>query len=222
MLHFWKINYAQMVMYGPLVLAVKLSILLMLARFFAPFRKMVSFIYAFSWFLVAYTIAATIAKICICKPISTFWLGIDVTHGKCLKQLEIFLTDTIVSVISDLMILMLPVALVRMLSMSFKKKLRVIMVLAAGGLACIASIVRLVWVIAYINSPDKTWSIKRIELLTNAEVAVGIICACLPAITVLASRVHSYTHERFPRFEQKLLSISSATKSSSGTRKAQA
>ena len=208
-------------MYSPMVLAIKLSILLMLIRFFAPFRKMVIFIYAFIGFLVAYTIAATISKICICMPISTFWLGIDVTHGKCLVELDIFLTDTIISVISDLMILMLPVALVGMLKMPFKKKLKITIILAAGGLACIATIVRLVWVIVYRTSEDSTWSIKRIDLLTNIEITIGICCACLPAIGVLGSRVKRYTHERLPTLEKKLMKLSSATTSSRGTGEAQ-
>lgn len=204
-----------------MVLAIKLSILLMLIRLFAPFRKMVIFIYAFIGFLVAYTIAATISKICICMPISTFWLGKGVTHGKCLVQLDIFLTDTVISMVSDLMILMLPVALVSMLKMPFKKKLKVTMILAAGGLACIATIVRLVWVIHYRMSPDLTWSIKRIDLLTNIEITIGICCACLPAIWHLATRANRCTFERFLSLEKRLLSMSSGTNSSRGTREAQ-
>lgn len=207
-------------MNNAIILAVKLSILLMLVRFFAPFRKMVILIYAFIGFLVAYAIAVTIAKICICMPISTFWLGIDVTHGKCLVELNLFLTDSIISVISDLMILMLPVALGSMLKMPFKKKLKIMIILAAGGLACIATIVRLVWVIIYRTSADSTWIIKRIDLLTNIEITIGICCACLPAIGVLGSRVKRYTHERFPTLEKKLLNPSSATTSSRGTREA--
>lgn len=204
----FQTNYAQMVMYGPMILAVKLSILFMLARFFAPYRNWIIFIYIFSALLTAYTIAATIAKICICQPISTFWYGIDVTHGRCLRQLEIFLTDTIISVVSDLMILILPMVLISKLNMSFKKKLRVTLVLAAGGLVCVVTIIRLVWVVVYQNSTDKTWSIKRIDLVTNAEIAVGIICACLPAVAILTAHVSKFVRTRFG------LSVSSLSNSS--------
>jgi hypothetical protein len=186
-----------MVMYGPLILAVKLSILFMLARFFAPYQKWVIFIYAFSVLLTAYTIAAAIAKICICQPIGTFWYGIDVTHGRCLRQLEIVLTDTIVSVVSDMMILILPMVLISKLNISFKKKLRVTLVLTAGGLVCVVTIIRLVWVVIYQNSADKTWSITRIDLLANAEIAVGIICACLPPVAILVAHVSKFVRTRF-------------------------
>jgi hypothetical protein len=114
-----------MVIYSPLVFAIKLSILFVIVRIFAPYRKVVIFIYVFLSVLLAYTIAATIAKICICTPIDSFWLGTDVTHGHCLKQLEIFLTDSVISMVSDMTILILPLTLIWGLQMSKTKKLRV-------------------------------------------------------------------------------------------------
>ncbi|KAH8800447.1 hypothetical protein F5884DRAFT_810418 [Xylogone sp. PMI_703] len=194
---FYKTNYAQMVLYGPMILMVKLSILFMLARFFDPYYKWVIFIYVFSALLTAYTIAATVSKICICQPISTFWYGVDVTHGRCLQQLEIFLTDTVVSVVSDIIILILPTALISKVNMAFKKKVRVALILAAGGLVCVVTIVRLVWVVIYRNSADKTWTIKRIDVVTNAEIAVGIICACLPSVAILVARVNKFVSARY-------------------------
>lgn len=186
-----------MVLYGPLILAVKLSLLWMLARFFEPYRRWVTFIYVFSGVLGAYTIAATTAKICICQPIDTFWYGVDVTHGRCLQQLEIFLTDTTVSVVSDLMILVLPVALISKLNMPIRKKVKVTCVLAAGGLACVVTVVRLAWVVVYRDSTDKTWTLKRIELLAEPEIAVGIICSCLPAIAILPAQLLRYIRGRY-------------------------
>jgi hypothetical protein len=185
-----------MVIYGPLILAVKLSILWMLARFFDPYQRWVTFIYVFSGVLAAYTIAATIAKVCICQPIDTFWYGLDVTHGRCLRQLEIFLTDTVVSVVSDLIILILPIVLISKLNMSIKKKVKVTCVLAAGGLVCLVTVIRLAWVVVYRDSTDKTWTIKRIDMIAEAEIAVGIICACLPAVAILPAQVVRYIRGR--------------------------
>lgn len=154
-----------MIIYSPLVFAIKLSILFIIIRIFVPYRKIIIFIYTLLSILLCYTIAVTIAKICICMPIDTFWLGTNVTHGHCLKQLDIFLTDTIISIISDLTILILPLIIIWRLKMSKRKKLRVLTVLAAGGLACVTTVVRLVWVIQYQNSTDRTYVIKRIDIL---------------------------------------------------------
>jgi hypothetical protein len=148
-----------------MVLFVKSSILFMLARFFAPFKKWVIFTYAFIGFLVAFTITMIIVKINICSPISTFWLGINVTHGKCLKQLEMFLVDTSVSMISDLVLLILPMFLIGMLRMPFTRKVRVMCILAAGGLACVSTIVRFAWLVVYHNSQDQTYVLAQLNLL---------------------------------------------------------
>jgi hypothetical protein len=154
-----------MVIYGPLVFAIKLSILFIIVRIFAPYRKVVIFIYVFLSVLLAYTIAATIAKICICMPIDSFWLGTGVTHGRCLQQLEIFLTDSVISIVSDMTILVLPLTLIWSVQISMAKKLRVLIVLAAGGLACVTTVVRLILIIQYRDSTDHTYVIKRIDLL---------------------------------------------------------
>ena len=154
-----------MVIYGPLLFAIKLSILFIVVRIFAPYRKVTTFIYVFLSVLLAYTTAAAIAKICICMPIDSFWLGTGVTHGRCLKHLEIVLTDTIISIVSDITILILPLTLIWSLQISKTEKLRVLIILAAGGLACVTSVVRLVWVIQYQDSTDHTYVITRIDLL---------------------------------------------------------
>lgn len=191
-----------MVMYSPLALAVKVSILFILVRIFAPYRKVVVFIYVFLSVLLAYTIAATIAKICICMPIGSFWLGTDVTHGHCLKELEIFLTDGVVSMVSDLAILILPLTVIWRLQLSMKKKLRVMAILAAGGMVCVATIVRLIWIIQYRDSIDQTYALKRIDLCGSAEIAIGIICACLPALATFTRHIR----DKPSRSEHELIS----------------
>ena len=188
-LHSCKISYIINILYGPLILTVKLSILFMIARIFAPYRKAVRFIYIFSAVLGAYTISTFIVKIRICNPIRAFWLGTKATNGKCISIFKLFLADTTFSVITDLVIFALPVILISVLHLSLMKKLRVIVILAAGGLVCIVTIVRLVWVIIYQDSLDLTWTASRTDLVTCAEIAVGIICACLPTVYFL---VHEY------------------------------
>jgi hypothetical protein len=206
-------DYADMVLFGPTILAVKVSILLMLTRFFAPYRGVVIFIWVFMSILVAYTIAAAISKACICLPIKTFWLGIDVTHGHCLKQLEIFLTDTLISVVSDMILLILPLAMIGKMHLPLNKKLKVMAILAAGGLACVASIVRLVWVVQYRNTVDHTYINKLVGLPTSAEIAIGLICACLPTIANLVTRASHYIHDKSPSGSNNHMQSGSSTAS---------
>jgi hypothetical protein len=174
----------------------------MLARFFAPYRALVTFIHIFSAVLAAYTVGATVVKINICKPIDAYWHGTEASNGSCLDILKVFLSDTIFSVITDFILFALPMTLVSVLHLPLIKKLRVIVVLAAGGLVCIVTILRLVWVILYRNSADMTWTTERTDLVTCAEIAVGIICACLPDINFLVTKSpisHDQSGERNSR-----------------------
>jgi hypothetical protein len=152
-----------MVMYGPTAFLTKISILWIMTRVFAPYKKAMYFIYSLIGIMLAYYIPAVIVKIRICTPISRFWLGPS-AGGSCLNEGEIILADAVVSVISDLVILLLPLPLTMSLQMPMKKKLRVIAILGAGGLAVASSIVRLVFIVQFGNSPDATYAFMRINM----------------------------------------------------------
>ncbi|EEH23232.2 hypothetical protein PABG_05443 [Paracoccidioides brasiliensis Pb03] len=185
---FNKTVYGTMVIYGPAAFLTKASILLILTRVFAPYRKTVRFIYIYFGVLLAYYIPAIIVKIRICIPISHFWMG-QTSNGSCLDERAIILADAIISVVSDLTILILPLLLTHSLKMSLRKKIRVIGILGAGGLACASSIVRLVLIVQRGKAEDQTYVFMQINLWGNAEVSIGIICACLPSLAALLNRI---------------------------------
>lgn len=206
-----------MVMYGPTAYLTKLSLLWIIARVFSPYRKTVIFIYVFLGIMLAYYIPAVIVKIRICDPIAKFWA--PDTPGSCLDQTSIILADAVVSVVSDMAILILPLPLTVGLQLPLKKKMRVMVVLGAGGLACASSIVRLILIILTGQSQDGTLAFMRINMfgydyslnwislyhladdffvVRNAEITIGVICACLPALSALISRTHrEYTSNKY-------------------------
>lgn len=152
-----------MVMYGPTAYLTKVCLLWIMTRVFSPFRKTVWFIYGFMGLMLAFYVPVVIVKIRICDPISRFW---DQTvDGTCLDQTAIILADAVVSVVSDLIILILPLPLTMSLQMPSRKKLRVIGLLGAGGLAVAASIIRLVLIVTTGQSKDATMAFMRINML---------------------------------------------------------
>ncbi|KAG2412874.1 hypothetical protein HFD88_010431 [Aspergillus terreus] len=185
---FKKTVYVTMVMYGPTAFLTKMSLLWIMTRVFSPFRKSVIFIYVFLALMLAYYIPAVIVKIRICSPISKFW-ATD-TPGTCLGQSSIIMADAVVSVVSDMIVLILPLPLTLGLQLPTKKKMRVMAILGAGGLACASSIIRLVLIVFTGQSSDGTWAFMRINMFGNAEIAIGVICACLPALSALISRTY--------------------------------
>ncbi|KAF4213652.1 hypothetical protein CNMCM8980_009715 [Aspergillus fumigatiaffinis] len=192
---FHKTVYVTMVMYGPTAFLTKISLLWIMTRVFSPYRKAVLFIYVFLVIMLLYYIPAVIVKIRICNPIAKFWD--ENTNGTCLDQSAIILADAVVSVVSDMIILILPLPLTLSLQMAMRKKLRVMGILGAGGLACASSVVRLILILKTGQSKDGTYSFMRINMFGNAEIAIGVICACLPSLSALLSRVlHEYSSNK--------------------------
>ncbi|CAI7653933.1 unnamed protein product [Penicillium viridicatum] len=192
---FKKFCYIATILYCPMALFVKIALLAILTRIFAPFRGKVWFIYIFLSCLCCYYIIALIVKIRICSPIPRYWLGEQVP-GTCLDQTAALIADSVISVVSDLIILVLPLPLTWSLQMSRNRKLRVIGLLGAGGLATGFSLYRLVMVLQ--GSSDEGLMFIRVILSGNAEGGVGLICACLPVLNVMfAHYKKNYSSQKY-------------------------
>jgi hypothetical protein len=142
---------------------VKVALLSILIRVFAPLKKVVKLIYVILGLLLGFYISCLVVKIRICMPIPTYWLGPS-NGGSCLNQQAVIMSDSIVSVISDLVILLLPLPLTWSLQMPQNKKFRVMGMLCAGGLATGFSLYRLVLIVRDGSSPDQTIVFTRVVL----------------------------------------------------------
>ncbi|PYH49580.1 uncharacterized protein BP01DRAFT_370258 [Aspergillus saccharolyticus JOP 1030-1] len=195
---FRKFCYIATVLYCPMALLVKVALLSILIRIFAPYRTKVLMIYFFLGCLCIYYVIAEIVKIRMCDPISGYWTGSP--NARCLNQRAALIADSVISVVSDLIILILPLPLTWSLQMSRSKKLRVIGMLSAGGLATAFSLYRLVLVVQDGSSRDQTIVFTCVILSGNAEGGVALICACLPTINILINKLWKkgyYSSERY-------------------------
>jgi hypothetical protein len=155
-------GYAATIHYAPMALFCKLALLLLISRVFGSvYKKTIRGIYVFMVLLAVYYLIGLIIKIRICWPISAYWTG---ESDKCLDQSAVITADSIISVISDLAILLLPTPLTWSLNMPNKKKLRVIGVLCAGGLATAFSILRLGIIVAEGSSTNQTLVFVKVVL----------------------------------------------------------
>ncbi|PVH85466.1 hypothetical protein DL98DRAFT_650893 [Cadophora sp. DSE1049] len=189
---FQKILYADTILYGPAAFLTKTTLLLIFTRVFAHCTRTVKFIYAFITVMACYYVPVLMLKIRLCTPIEGLWD--PSVETMCFNQQSIFFTDAIVSVVTDVMVLLLPGPLVCTLNVSKCKRLRIGALLGAGGLATIASIWRAVLVWSPTAYEDITVTFVRINLLGIAEVGIGIVCACVPTFNILFTR---YTKEHW-------------------------
>ncbi|KAG5929023.1 hypothetical protein E4U42_007392 [Claviceps africana] len=180
---FLKSCYAASILYMPMALCVKLALLLIIIRVFGiVHRKTLIGMYCLIAVLCAFYCSGFFVKIFVCWPISAYWHG---DESKCLDHGAIIIADTIMSVLSDLVILLLPVPLTWSLQLPRKKKLRVSGMLCAGGVATAFSIYRFELILHELRSRNVTVVFMKLILSGNAEVGIGLICACFPAVNTL-------------------------------------
>ncbi|WKT43816.1 hypothetical protein QSH57_008669 [Fusarium oxysporum f. sp. vasinfectum] len=178
-----------MVIYGPTVFAIKAAILLFITRIFSPYKTYIKWIYVFLAVMGVYYIVMLFLKIFICRPISIFWDA--ASNGECFNQRVLIIIDNVISLISDLVVLLLPYPLTKDLHVGLKSRLKVMAVFGMGGIACAFTLVRLVIIVHRGKSPDQTYTFVQISLFGTAKGGIGLICACLPFMPMLWKSIFS-------------------------------
>lgn len=113
--------------------------------------------------MTGYYVPVLFIKMNICQPIRGYWDPSVPSH--CLDQRAVFVADTVVSAVTDLAVLLAPVPVIRAIKMSFTQKIRVYLLLGAGGVATVASFIRMYLVIQLQQSNDQTVDFVRFNLL---------------------------------------------------------
>ncbi|KAL8846865.1 MAG: hypothetical protein Q9221_008064 [Calogaya cf. arnoldii] len=123
-----------------------------------------------------------------CTPRRKIWD--EQTPGRCLDVIGLYYTSAIFNTISDIAMLSVPIYLVWNLQMSVRRKVGISFVFCTGGLACIASILRLASVVRIADTKDYTyvkaqcamWAIQSPSANSppsEAEITGGLICSCI-------------------------------------------
>ncbi|KAK2001924.1 hypothetical protein LX36DRAFT_652806 [Colletotrichum falcatum] len=183
---FLKGLYADTLVYGPNSFFTKLALLLIVIRVFRFHHKTKIGIYITIFCMTGYYVPVFFLKTFICNPIRGYWD--PSANAVCFDQRAIFVADTVISAVTDLAVLCLPIPAAVSLRMSWDKRLKVMGMLSAGGIATLASIVRMIIVVKMRVTTDETVEFIRFNLLGTAEVSIGMICACFPAINILLTR----------------------------------
>jgi hypothetical protein len=177
---FWS-NAAQ-IEYAFVMLLTKVGILMMYRRVFVTSRwnPLDWVIKVMMAIITCFYIATTLAKIFSCTPRAKIW---DSTiPGTCLNTAEVLIANGIFNVITDTIMLVIPIKSVWNLQISRRKKIGVIVIFSVGSTAPVFSIIGLVMRLKYVTSLDKTYTQVIIHMWATAEVVSGFICLCGPEI----------------------------------------
>lgn len=154
--------YAVSIVYGPAVLATKLTLLIIMERLFPIYNIVALGIRLFIASMLVFYFILTLMKAFVCQPVSAFWNAEMLHNGHCMNQTTIFIADTSFAVLTDAAILVLPIFLALPLRIPFFKKLKVIFMLGAGGVAVGVTIYRALLIVEYQQTTNYTQDFAKI------------------------------------------------------------
>jgi len=160
-----QISWAIELMYCIITFFAKTTLLLQLQRTFSPNRT--GAIYVACQLLIygnlSFYLGSFIALVVECVPQERIWNPL-ITTGRCIKTGDLLIAMGAINIVSDLMILILPIWTIFHLRISTKLKLGVSAVFATGVLAFTCSILRLAYTIPPLHSEDSTYLFAPVGL----------------------------------------------------------
>ncbi|KAK2033296.1 hypothetical protein LX32DRAFT_649361 [Colletotrichum zoysiae] len=160
--------YIGSIIYCPAAYFTKVSLLLFEARVFSVYHRVAKAIRAFIVALAILYTPILFTKAFFCIPISAAW-DLDIRPIKCLNQRKVFLLDMSLGLLTDIVILVLPLLLTSSLQMPLRTKIKIVGLLSAGGAATAVSMLRLYKAVEYLETTDATEGFFLLNLTTNGS-----------------------------------------------------
>ncbi|KAE8136774.1 hypothetical protein BDV38DRAFT_283712 [Aspergillus pseudotamarii] len=137
--------------------------------------------------VVAQTIAFVLAAAFHCPPSN--WSHNPIYLLSCAKGIKAFTLATgALNILTDVLTFALPIPVLLKLQMPLKQKAYVIFILSLGLIACVASIVRLVYSTNLMQFPPDIVSVAGTFYWTSIEMNVAIVASSIPSFKAIASR----------------------------------
>ncbi|CAI7660172.1 hypothetical protein N7533_001066 [Penicillium manginii] len=168
----------------------KLSALVFLCSIFR-IRPFLITVYLLMGFLVVAGLWMVLSGFFCCVPISYFWRHRHST-GHCLPKGPVWFTNAAIQIMTDIIILILPMPIVSKLRLPKRQRAGIMIVFGVGVVVIATSSVRVYELSVMVRGHDFTKTNAEAAVWSSLEANVSIICACLPPLHTLISRVFSF------------------------------
>ncbi|KAF2967891.1 hypothetical protein GQX73_g5706 [Xylaria multiplex] len=169
------------ILYGPVTFCAKYAVLRQLqSLFFSHRKKNITYkaIEALIWANLLFYVATTFLFLFICTPREKIWNF--AVEGHCLSHNDVVVTTPAINLLSDVTILLIPIAEVYKLQIPIKTKLNMAAIFAVGLLSVVFAIIRLYYSIQLKHTDDLTWALPPVNDWGLGEIITVILVACLP------------------------------------------
>ncbi|KAL8664813.1 MAG: hypothetical protein Q9168_007835, partial [Polycauliona sp. 1 TL-2023] len=134
----------------------------------------------------AYMIAAVIAQLLPCKPVRKFWN--PSTPGTCLNTNPLYLTNSIINTLIDVLVLILPIPMIVNLQVNTRTKLVLAAIFSLCSGTIVVSALR-VWAnTVYQGTVDITWNVAPVQSITIVELNLMIVCGSIMVLRPFCRR----------------------------------
>jgi hypothetical protein len=153
-----QISWAIELLYCIITWLAKAALIFQLQRTFSPSRTGAVFIVCqvLLWSNLAFYFSSFMALVVECVPQQRIWDPL-ITTGHCIKTGDLLIAMGVINVVSDLLILIMPIWAILHLRISTKLKIGVSAIFGTGLLAFACSICRLAYTIPPLHSEDATY-----------------------------------------------------------------
>ncbi|MCJ1466364.1 hypothetical protein MMC07_004983 [Pseudocyphellaria aurata] len=193
--------------YLPLVWLVKLSLFLLLLQIFNGLRWMRYFVYFGVTLTGLFYLSVSIVLIVLCAPRdgqSQTSYPLALASRRCEPSKAISYSVGIFNVVTDFYLLILPLPAVWSLQLPIRKKIGVSAIFLTGLVACICSIVGVVYRAPVSLNSDYTWTVIPLWIVITLEMTAGVIIPCMPMVAVVYRDVRLPIFSFLEKYKKKL------------------
>lgn len=177
------LHWSFQITYKPTVALNKISILLLYLRIM-PQRAYRMTVYILLALVSLFCLATTVAGVFQCVPVAKAWH--KSMKGHCYNLKDAWYTNAVFSIVTDFVILFLPMHMVYKLQRDKREKVLLYFIFGIGGFVTFTSIMRF-FALKDANSKDSTYDVNS-GFWSVIEINIGVICICLPPMRALLSR----------------------------------
>ncbi|KAI1776203.1 hypothetical protein F4818DRAFT_374246 [Hypoxylon cercidicola] len=124
-----------------------------------------------------------------CVPVRLSWQPPGARDARrCIDLPRFMFATSTLNTAVDLLVLAVPVPLVRRLQIARKQRIALLAVFTVGAVVCVASVMRLVSIYRLQASTDPSAGGVSLGLWSGVELALAVICACLPTLRPVLAR----------------------------------
>ncbi|KAI0164068.1 hypothetical protein GGR57DRAFT_274022 [Xylariaceae sp. FL1272] len=184
---FFKYLVAISVWYFATITITKLAICRLYRTLF-PQKTVFYILIVTATILVLTPIATTITLLAACQPFSANWGSAEVQATHCINKEAVFVWGTIPNIITDIVLLVIPLPIVWKLHTTTKLKIALSITFIIGSVGLLASILRFISFYNTNSFSDATFNADELIIWTIAEPGIYLISACLLVLRPLLEK----------------------------------